>query len=237
MSFHRVFPDVPVPAQDLDRPVAGAVRRFRGEHLGDRRLAGEVSSRVLSGGGPQGEKLRGVQFRRGIGDHPLDRLELGEGLAELPPLLCVGHRRLERSPGDPDRLRGDPDPPPVQRRHGDPEALPLLAQQVPFRDAAIVEGEGDGVGPFQSHLVLRLPDGKSRHARLHEKGADPFLRLPRRDGHHDDHARVGPVGDEGLAPVQDVRVPVRYGRRGHSERIGSGGRLGEGERPCPGTGG
>src|SRR4030065_159199 len=85
--------------------------------------------------------------------------------ADLTPLPGKGNRRLEPRPGDPDRLRGDPDPSPVQDGHGEGKPLPLRSQQGPLRDPAVVEGKGGGGGPRQPHLVLRLPDGKTRHPR------------------------------------------------------------------------
>src|SRR4030066_21565 len=100
----------------------------------------------------------------------------------------------EPLPGDPPRLRRAPAPAPVQGGHGVCEPLPSLSEPVPHRDPAVVEGERDGVGPFQTHLVLRLPGGISRHPRLDEEGADPFLRLLFRNGHDDGHAGVGAGG-------------------------------------------
>ena len=51
-------------------------------------------------------------------------------LAELLALLGVGERLLEGPLGDADRLGGDADAAAVEGRHGDLEALALLAQAV-----------------------------------------------------------------------------------------------------------
>ena len=57
-------------------------------------------------------------------------------LAELLPLERVLARDVVRGLRDPDRLRGDPDPAAVERRHRDREALALLVQQPVAADAA-----------------------------------------------------------------------------------------------------
>jgi hypothetical protein len=60
-----------------------------------------------------------------VGEHPLDRLEIADGLAELLALLGVVDGLLERGRRDADRLRRDADAPAVERHHRDLEALVL----------------------------------------------------------------------------------------------------------------
>src|SRR3989442_8749971 len=59
-----------------------------------------------------GQAARRFNFSLHVGQHPLDGLELADGLAERAPLLGVAHRGLQRPLRDPHRLRGDPTRPP-----------------------------------------------------------------------------------------------------------------------------
>ena len=56
------------------------------------------------------------QFHRGIDQHPLDRLEVADRVAELFPLVGIGIGALESRFRDPDRERGDADPSAIE--HG-----------------------------------------------------------------------------------------------------------------------
>ena len=73
---------------------------------------------VLGGRGPLGQQARRVDLRRHLREVELDRLELADRLAELPPLLRVRERRLERAARDADREGGDRDPAAVEDLHG-----------------------------------------------------------------------------------------------------------------------
>ena len=83
-----------------------------------------------------------VDLRRHVGELVLDRLEVGDRASERVPLLRVLACDVVRRLRDPDRLRGDPDPAAVERRHRDVEALALLVQQPVGVDARV---DGDRV--------------------------------------------------------------------------------------------
>ena len=84
--------------------------RLGGEELGLRGLAGDRSPLVLQKGGLSDEEARGLDRRRHIGDHELDRLERGERLAEGAPLPSVADRLPHGRLGDPNGLRAHSDP-------------------------------------------------------------------------------------------------------------------------------
>ncbi len=79
---------------------------------------------------------------------------VGERLAELLALLGVGERLLESALGDADRLGRDADAAAVERRHGDLEALAVLAQALAGRDAHVVESQLGGAGGVDAELEL-----------------------------------------------------------------------------------
>src|SRR3990172_6859721 len=89
VALHRVFPDVAVPAQYLHRRVARAVPGLGGEDLGHRRLLRIRDGPFLQARGAENEQLGGIDLGRGIGELPLDRLEIADRLPELAPVLRV----------------------------------------------------------------------------------------------------------------------------------------------------
>ena len=82
---------------------------------------------------------RGVDLRRHVGEHELEALEVGEPRAELPALLHVAGRELERAAGDAERLRAHERPRAVERAHRVVEAAALVADEVLGRHRALVE--------------------------------------------------------------------------------------------------
>ena len=75
-------------------------------------------------------------------------------LSELLALEGVRARGVERCLRDADRLCGDPDPPAVERRHRDGEALPLLVQEPVGVDVDVVEAEVRRRGRVEPELLL-----------------------------------------------------------------------------------
>src|SRR5208283_702713 len=114
---------IAITAVNLDRLSGSLHCGFSGEQLCHRGLPGARLSGILDGRRPQGQQPRRVDLDRDVGELPLDRLVARERAAEGLPLLRILQRRLERGPPDPDRLRGDPDPPAVERFHRDLEAV------------------------------------------------------------------------------------------------------------------
>src|SRR4029079_61354 len=98
--------------------------------------------------------------------------------------------------------------------HRDLEALALLAEQVPGRDPAVVEGELARRGARDAHLRLEPRHLEAGRAGLDQKGRDPRVAGLgiglREDGVE---ARDAGVRDEALRPVEDVLVALAT-RRG-----------------------
>ena len=97
-----------------------------------------------------------------VGEHELQALELGERAVELPPLLHVLERGVERTLGDAERLGADKRARAVERTHRVPEPGALLTDEVLGRNDAVVEDDLAGGRAAHPHLVLELPDRESR---------------------------------------------------------------------------
>ena len=97
------------------------------EQFGHRALSQEPGTLVLEAGGVVHHQPGRLDFGGDLGQLKLHRLELGDGAAELLPLLDVLHRMVEGSLGKPHHLGADPDPSLVQGLDGDLVALAELS--------------------------------------------------------------------------------------------------------------
>ncbi len=70
-----------------------------------------------------GEQAGGLDLRRHVGQLELDRLMLGDRLAECPALLGVLEGQLQRALGEADAAGGDVDAAELERVHHLAEAL------------------------------------------------------------------------------------------------------------------
>ena len=84
------------------------------------------------------QRAGGFDFGLHVGEHPLDGLIVGDGLAEGAALLGVAHGRFQRSLREADRLRGDADAAAIERFERDLQALAFFAEAIFRRDAAIL---------------------------------------------------------------------------------------------------
>ena len=137
---------------------------------------------------------------------------IGEG--ELVALIVspLVHERagfIDRRLADAERLPGDPDPPRIQRPHGDGEALPLRTEAVGLRHVDVLEDQLAGRRAVEAHLAKDLAHANaSRIRRDQERGHSGCILVrpgPRED---DVKTRVPDVGDENLGAVEHVAVAV-----------------------------
>src|SRR5207249_1450012 len=117
--------------------------------------------RVGEGRGPVNEKTSRVELGAGAREAPLDHLELGDRSAELPALLRVPDRDVERRPAKANGERTDPDAPLVEHAFHVSEGVPVAADTVRCRDAAIVEHELRGIRRLEAPLLLAAADPKA----------------------------------------------------------------------------
>ena len=126
VALDRELLRVAVAAEHLDRLLRDCAPRPGGEQLRLGALAPCAAGPLLQPGRAVRQQPRGVDLRRHVGELELDRLEVGDPLAELPALQCIGARDVVGGLGDPHRLGRDADAPAVEGRHGDREASALL---------------------------------------------------------------------------------------------------------------
>ena len=156
------------------------------------------------------------------------RLELGDRLPELAPLLRVVERRFVGALRQADRQRGDPDAAAVEHLQRVDEALPFLAEQLVGRHAAVVEDDFARVAGAHAELVLFLAGRHARRPVFDDEGRDAAMSL-RPVGHGDDdhHAADPAVGDERLGAVDHPRLALARGRRPHAGGVAAGAGFGE----------
>ena len=85
----------------LERHERDLHRGLAREQLRHRRLGGVRLARSASAGGAPGDQTRGVEFGRRLCHLPLDRLEVGDRLTELPAVAGVLQRGLEAACASP----------------------------------------------------------------------------------------------------------------------------------------
>ena len=147
-----------------------------------------------------------------VGEHPLNGLIVGDGLAEGFALLGVFRRGFERALRQAHRLRGDADSAAIERFEGDAQALPFFAEAIFDRHAAILQRNFGGTRKAQTHFVFVAADAESGKIGLHQKGGNAA------------------VGDPGFGAVQQVMIAVAGGASLNSGGVGAG--LWFGEAKC-----
>ena len=178
-----------------------------------------------------GQRAGRFDFGLHVGEHPLNGLIVGDGLAEGFALLGVFRRGFERALRQAHRLRGDADSAAIERFEGDAQALPFFAEAVFDRHAAILQRNFGGARKAQTHFVFVAADAESGKIGLHQKGGDA-ARAGVRVGLGKNQVDAGnaAVGDPGFGAVQQVMIAVAGGASLNSGGVGAG--LWFGEAKC-----
>src|SRR5215210_6822735 len=143
-----------LPAPDLDGLVSGPLGGLGGEHLGHARLPPEGPPLVFQ---PRCLKDRvpcQLDLHRHVSELELNGLELGDGTAELLPLLRPRQRLVEGGLREPHGEGGDRDPATIERREELPETFSALAEQVLLGDATVLEVERVLIGGSPPKLLV-----------------------------------------------------------------------------------
>src|SRR5688572_17062177 len=174
ISLHREVLQVPGSTMDLDGLRRGAVRSLRGVKLRHRGLPRVRHAGIAHRRGLPHEEARHLEVEPHARDLPLDGLEVGDGLPELPPLLRVPDGVFEAGGDDAGRLGRDADPASVQGVHGEPEAAPHRGEHSVRGDLDVLEDDLDRLRAADPELLLVLPDVDARRLGIDEERRDPL---------------------------------------------------------------
>src|SRR6476646_6102382 len=148
---------VAVAAVDAEALLDALLAGLRGEQLRHPGLEVGALASVLHPRRLAGQQARRLDLGRHVGELELDRLVLGDRLAEGLALLAVAEGQLERPLGDADAAGGDVDAADLERVHHLHEALAdagLLAAEHPLGRAAVAVVDQLGrLAPLVSHLL------------------------------------------------------------------------------------
>src|SRR4051812_13124686 len=218
VALGREFLRVAVAAEHLDRLARPLARDAAREQLRLRALDRVRVARLLQARRAPDERAGGLDLGLHVGELLLDRLEAADRPAERVAVLRVGGRDVERGLRDADRLRGDADPPGVERAQRDPHPGARLAEALGRR---LLEGEVGGRGGVQPHLLLLAGRPEAGGAAAHDERARA-LAVTRED---DEHVRMRAVRRPLLGAGD---APLVVGARAH--RAGVRARAGLGQR-------
>src|SRR5215470_2260498 len=229
-SFDRIFAAVAVAAVNLDGFVRHASGHLAGKQLGDRSLHRETGPRILFPCRAAGEQTSRVNFGSHVRKHELNRLKIGNRMAERLALLRVGKRRLECALGYAGGLRGNTDAAAIKRRERDLVALAFLPDPIPDGNFTIGERKLGAGCRMDAEFLLFLADSETRSSLLHDERRDAllaFLRL--RVDVHDRGVGCSAVRDPRLGAIDDVAIVfsnrLRPQRRGIRPRLRLGKRV------------
>ena len=206
------------------------MRRFGRCQLGHRRLDGRLLLPIFRKRRLEGQQSRCVELGRHVGEHPLDRLVVGDRLTELLAPLRVSDRLGNRRLADAERLRGNRHASALQRPHREPEALVDVSQHLIVGDLQ-VEIE---IHAAEAADAERVGAGGARNAgrvHRHQKSRDALSAQTRtRAGKHDGDRRFLRVRHPHLAAANAIAVALAYGGRLLIRGIGPGVGLRQRER-------
>src|SRR5215211_5719858 len=234
---------VTVAAVDPESLLHDLLAGRRSEQLRHACLEVRALAGVLHAGGLEREQARGLDLRGHVGELELDRLVLGDRLAERLALLRVAQAQLERALRDADAAGGDVDPADLERVHHLGEALAeagvLAAEDHPGGALVAVEDQLCRLDALVAHLLdlgrhveARVVAGVLRRARLllaDEAGHALVGRIGVAVGLGEQEHQAGQqaVGDPHLLAVDLVVLAALDG--GGLDRLHVGAQLGLGE--------
>src|SRR5215211_1221064 len=229
-SLHKAL-----AAPDLGRLVCGPLGRLGGEDLGHARLPPEGTALILQPRSLEHHVARQFDLHRHVRKLELNGLELGDGTTELLPLFRPRLGFDEAGLRKPHGEGGDRVPPCIKRREELVETLPSLAQQVPFRHAAVLEVERVLVRGAPAQLLVGRASGVARGVLGDDDRGELGLSVLAGARPGDDRDAAGDVGsgvgDPLLRPVDDPLATFELRRRPRPPGVRAGLLLRKAESP------
>src|SRR5687767_945616 len=127
----------------------------------------------------------GIDFGCHVGQFPLNRLELGNRLAKLPPLLGIANRCLQGGPGNPGRKRADADSSSIQNLERVRIATVEPAEQILFGHPNLFQTELRSIRSSHPKLIFDSHDLEPRSLSLHDERRDSTCATLGFRGSHD----------------------------------------------------
>src|SRR5665213_645737 len=228
IALDRIFLDVAVAAVQLQRLVDDLETGVGGEALGHGALGSGFGIVALKRtGGAMHHEPRRVELGRHVGEAELERLELGERLAELLALDEMALRRFEAGARAAERAGADVDAAAIEPHHRDLEAHAFAAQQIGSMHAAILEDHHGGRLAVPAELLLLLAEGQALAALLDQDAGNAVRPLAAGARHHGIDVAGAAARDERLGAVEDEMIALAPGAGLERRGVGAGARLGQ----------
>ena len=196
--------------EDLHRTIGGVVRRFRRTELRHRGFERRPLAALARVGSLEHQHPRRIELGCAVCEHPLDRLVVGDRLAERFVLFRMSDRGIEGRLADAERLRGDRDAPAVERPHCDLEAVAGTTEERIRLDTDVVELQVHAAKAAHAQRVGGRETLDAGRVERHQERADAAPAAPRLRRREDDgHGRCLRVRDPDLAAIQHVSLLIQ----------------------------
>ncbi len=157
-ALNGILAGVAVATVDLDGIATDAFRHLGGEQFCHGGVLDIVTALSFQPGGVVEQTAGGLDLGGSIGKHPLNGLELRDGLAEGLSFFGIRQSVLERGLGQPERKGADAEAPAIEGGKRLVQALTFGADQIGRGDAHIFIGDRMGGRAMQSHLLFGRGD-------------------------------------------------------------------------------
>src|SRR5690348_4764671 len=173
----------------LKHAVHDAVRHIRAIELRHRGLVAVILPAIGEPGCPQRDPLRRLDLDRRIGNHPLNRLPVGQRLPKGDAVLGVLDGHLHHPLARPDRPRRDRPARRANPLHRRIESVANLAEDIFFGDAHILKDQRRWIpSPHGSYTF-----GTPPHLTVYQETRNAAVRPRLLIGDGEDHREVGLV--------------------------------------------
>ena len=230
VARHGILLHASVTTMDVDGHLGCSLRGLGGVILRHGELVTGSLALVLDGGSSIPQQSSGFEVDLHVRQFKLDRLQLADWLAIKDALIGEFHGGFQTGGMQTQRAPHHAAPTGVTDGcHGYAHPLSLVAEQVFSRHHTILEFDLTRVTAAHAHFMFLVGGSEALYPRFYDEGRKRFG-IPFVDRHHD--LRVGGVriGDEALAPINDVRSIVLLIAGSASLRIGTTTWLGDRHR-------
>ena len=211
-----------IRAVHLDGLVGGLEGGLGGEFLGIRGLQGRALAEVLHPTDLPAQKARNFVILRHLGDFLLDKLVIANRFAKSHPLAGVSAAGRQRGADNAYCARRHGVASVVESRHGDFEALALLADAVFKRHAHILEGDPAGRTGAHTQFAMQVAARHAGAVQVNQEGGQALRGFGSRRiaaGRHQGVISQPGQRNPHLFTVQDVGIAIPAGGGLHGGHV------------------